>query len=138
MSLTVTTDQDLLDSGIIIRKEFQRLTDKGHWPGATGALHAKAKAKVVAWLRDRPERVEETDLTNLTQFKDAQLQYVLYLLYRRAGETGVTAAQARAGGKSKADRAYAFFVEEMSLVEPEILGTESRDTYIAGIIFERG
>lgn len=129
MSLTITTDDDLLLASILTRNEFRRLTDKGKWPGGILAMHTKAKDKVIAWLRDRPEETEEDDLTNPTQFKDAQLQYVVYLLYRRAGVTDELV--------KKSERAFKFFKEEMSLIEPEIGGTNTRDAWVEGIIFER-
>ncbi len=127
MGITVTTDQLLVDSGIMIRSDFQRLTDKTTFPTGTDQLHAKARTRVLIHLKELPERIEEDDLTAPTQYQDAQLHYVAYQLFRRVAN------------KERADNHFKWHQEEMSLVDPEIDGRETRDMkWDQGTLLERG
>lgn len=127
MGLDVTTDQQMIDSAIMIRSDFHRLTDKATFPTGTGPLHIKARDRVLNHLREMPERIEPDSLTDTTQYADAQLHYVAYLLYRRAHNA------------PRRDAHYQWFKEEMSTVNPEIDGQETREMqWNRGLLLERG
>lgn len=126
MSLDVTTDTQLTESGVMLANDFKRLIDKSKFPTGTDELHVKARDRVYAHLRQLPERVEPDDLTNPTQYHDAQLQYVAYLLYRRVFN------------KRKMQDHFKWFQEELALVNPEVNGQETRGIqWGRGIIMER-
>lgn len=127
MGLDVTTDQQMISSGIMIRSDFHRLTDKTIFPTGTGTMHTKARDRVLGHLRELPERIEEDSLSDATQYADAQLQYVAYLLYRRVHNG------------PRRDAHYQWFKEELSVVNPEIDGQETREMqWGTGLILERG
>ena len=127
MGLDLTTDEILIDSGILLLNDFQRLTDKTKFPTGTEKLHVKARDRILKHMRELPERVEVDSLSNPTQFHDAQLHYVAYQMYRRAHMA------------KKRDQHFKWFQEELSIVDPEVDGQETREMkWNRGVLLERG
>ena len=91
MADSITTDAELLDTGLIFEDLKHRLTP-GEWIDKIDAAgpwviwHEQAWEEILRNYAARATPLAESDITNTAPLKPIALHYVLYLAYRTAGE----------------------------------------------------
>ncbi len=132
MADSITTDAELLDTGLITEILKTRLTPS-EWCDETGGAgpwdiwHREAWAEILRNYAARPDPITETDLASTDSLKPIALHYVLYLAYMVAGEMDM------------AREFHKRYRELINEIVPLISGTDGYATgWGIGIEMERG
>lgn len=122
----ITTDTDLMNSGLITANNKSRLTplewvdgDAGQWT----PRHEEAWTHILQHLANLPTVIEEDDLasSDVTALKPASLHYVLYLAWTMGGEL------------DKAKFHHQRYLEELGNVRLTLSGSEAANVWGRGI-----